>query len=177
MASTSLTDSDSSSTKTNSVHVFLSSLVFNAAISAAILLLFCILRPRFKRVYAPRTYAVERARRSTPISNGLFSWIPAVLRVPDEQIIRRCGLDTYMFLRGMRLMLIISSVVSLLSAATILPINILGSKGLTGLDSLSIGNVDSKSSRLWVHVGFFALAVVWTMWCIVGELRIYTHLR
>ncbi|KAJ2387382.1 phosphate metabolism protein 7 [Coemansia sp. RSA 2603] len=77
----------------------------------------------------------------------------------------------------MRLMLIITSVISVLSAATILPINILGTVGLSGLDSLSMGNVDSRSSRLWVHVGFFALAVVWTMWCVVGELRIYTHLR
>ncbi|KAJ2386819.1 phosphate metabolism protein 7, partial [Coemansia sp. RSA 2603] len=83
MAGTPFTHSDDESTKTNSVHVFLSSLAFNAAVSAVILLLFCILRPRFKRVYAPRTYAVSRALRSTPISNGLFSWIPAVLRVPD----------------------------------------------------------------------------------------------
>ncbi|KAJ1806357.1 phosphate metabolism protein 7, partial [Coemansia sp. RSA 2598] len=129
------------------------------------------------RVYAPRTYAVEREKRSKPIANGIFSWIPAVLRVPDEQIIQRSGLDTYMFLRGIRSNLIIFAVIGVVSAATILPINILGTNGLSGLDSLSIGNVDSKSSRLWVHVGFFALIVVWTLWNIVGELRIYTHLR
>ncbi|KAJ1878781.1 phosphate metabolism protein 7 [Coemansia sp. RSA 1722] len=171
----STTTSDNS--PNNSVHTFLSSLFFNLAVSAGILLLFCILRPRFKRVYAPRTYAVEKEKRSEPIGNGVFSWIPAVLRVPDEDIIQRSGLDTYMFLRGIRSNLIIFAVIGVVSAATILPINILGTNGLTGLDSLSIGNVDSKSSRLWVHVGFFGLIVVWTLWNIVGELRIYTHLR
>ncbi|KAJ2888933.1 phosphate metabolism protein 7 [Coemansia asiatica] len=175
MDSSLFTSDDKSSD--NSVHTFLASLLFNLAVSAAILFLFCILRPRFKRVYAPRTYAVEREKRSKPIGNGIFSWIPAVLRVPDEEIIKRSGLDTYMFLRGIRSNLIIFAAISVISAASILPINILGTNGLTGLDSLSIGNVDSKSSRLWVHVGVFALIVVWTLWNIVGELRIYTHLR
>ncbi|KAJ2720863.1 phosphate metabolism protein 7 [Coemansia sp. Benny D115] len=165
------------SDKSNSVRVFVASLIFNVAVAAIIFLVFCLLRPRLRRVYAPRTYAVEKHKRSDPISSGLFAWIPAIMRVPDEEIIRRSGLDTYMFLRGIRSMFIIFSVISVLSAGSILPINILGSKGFEGLTSLSISNVDNKSSRLWVHVGFFALVVVWTMWNITGELRIYTHLR
>ncbi|KAJ2758736.1 hypothetical protein IWQ57_006744 [Coemansia nantahalensis] len=43
-----------------SVSTFVSSLVFNVVLAAAILIAFCVLRPRFKRVYAPRTYAVEK---------------------------------------------------------------------------------------------------------------------
>ncbi|KAJ2822562.1 phosphate metabolism protein 7 [Coemansia erecta] len=49
--------------------------------------------------------------------------------------------------------------------------------GLTGLGSLSMGNVDPKSNWLWMHIGFFAVIVGWSLWTIVGELRIYTHMR
>ncbi|KAJ2161010.1 phosphate metabolism protein 7 [Coemansia sp. RSA 552] len=68
-------------------------------------------------------------------------------------------------------------VMSIVTASSILPVNILGTMGAEGLNSLSIGNVDGKSQLLWVHVGVFALMVVWVLWGIVGEMRIYTHLR
>ncbi|KAJ1666880.1 phosphate metabolism protein 7 [Coemansia sp. RSA 1813] len=170
------TNTDANDTS-NSIKTFVSSVCINIAIALLLFLAFCILRPRFRRVYAPRTYAVEKARRSEPVGTGLFSWIPAALRVPDREIIKRVGLDTYMFLRTIRTMFIMFLAISVLSAGTMLPVNILGTKGQTGLNALSMGNVDEKSPWLWVHVGFFAISVLWTLRCIVGELRIYTQLR
>ncbi|KAJ2808308.1 phosphate metabolism protein 7, partial [Coemansia guatemalensis] len=52
--------SDSSDGDDNSVSTFVSSLAFNIIVAAVIFIAFCILRPRFKRVYAPRTYAVSK---------------------------------------------------------------------------------------------------------------------
>ncbi|PIA15737.1 DUF221-domain-containing protein [Coemansia reversa NRRL 1564] len=161
----------------NSISTFISSLVFNVATALLIFVLFCILRPRLRRVYAPRTYAVEEKRRPQPVGNGIFSWIPAALRVPDVDIIKQSGLDTYMFMRSIRSMFIIFSVISAISVSTMLPVNIRGTMGATGLNALSIGNVNPKSNLLWIHVGVFALSIIWVLWSIVGELRIYTHLR
>ncbi|KAJ1995504.1 phosphate metabolism protein 7 [Coemansia spiralis] len=169
--------SNTSSDTTNSIMTFVSSVCINVFIGLLIFLVFSVLRPRLRRVYAPRTYAVEQGKRSEPVPSGLFAWIPAALRVPDQEIIKRSGLDTYMFLRSIRTMFIMFTVISVLSALTILPVNILGTMGQKGLNSLSLGNVDPKSAWLWVHVGFFATAVAWTLRTIVGELRIYTHLR
>ncbi|KAJ2771800.1 phosphate metabolism protein 7, partial [Coemansia nantahalensis] len=50
-------------------------------------------------------------------------------------------------------------------------------RGQRGLNALSIGNVDPASGLLWVHLGVFALTTGWSLRCMVGELRIYTHLR
>ncbi|KAJ2654712.1 phosphate metabolism protein 7 [Coemansia sp. RSA 1200] len=172
--SSSSSNDDSTS---NSIETFVSSVLINMFISLFLLLAFCILRPRFRRVYAPRTYAVERDKRSEPIGNGLFSWIPVSLRVADTEIVRRAGLDTYMFVRTIRTMFIMFLVISMLSAGTILPVNIQGQGGQVGLNSLSIGNVDPKSAWLWVHVGFFTVSVVWALHVIVGELRIYARIR
>ncbi|KAJ1855070.1 phosphate metabolism protein 7 [Coemansia sp. RSA 1853] len=170
-------DSDDTKDTSNSVVTFLASLTINIAVALLIFVIFCILRPRLRRVYAPRTYAVTKDKRPEPVSRGLFSWIPAVLRVPDTDIIQQSGLDTYMFLRSIRTMFIMFGVISIASAASILPVNVLGTMKLTGLNSLSMGNVDPRSNWLWVHIGFFAAIVWWSLWNIVGELRIYTHLR
>ncbi|KAJ2170993.1 hypothetical protein EV180_007565, partial [Coemansia sp. RSA 518] len=51
-------DSDDTKDTSNSVVTFLASLVINIAVALVIFVTFCILRPRLRRVYAPRTYAV-----------------------------------------------------------------------------------------------------------------------
>ncbi|KAJ2784536.1 phosphate metabolism protein 7 [Coemansia javaensis] len=92
-------------------------------------------------------------------------------------MIRQSGLDAYMFLRSVRTMFIMFSAIGVVSSMSILPANILGGGGQGGLNSLSMGNVNPKSNLLWVHMGVFALTIVWSIWCLVGELRIYAHLR
>ncbi|KAJ2000418.1 phosphate metabolism protein 7 [Coemansia thaxteri] len=169
-------DSDAKSSP-NTVSTFVSSLTFNLVIAAAIFIAFCVLRPRFKRVYAPRTYAVSKDKRSAPIGSSPLAWIAEIFRVNDDVIVARVGLDTYMFLRFMRTMFIIFFVLSILSVVTILPTNITGGVGLTGLGVLTMGNVDPESPKLWVHIVFFIIFVVWVMRAIFGELDVYTRLR
>ncbi|KAJ2816456.1 phosphate metabolism protein 7, partial [Coemansia erecta] len=169
--------SDNSNSDDNSISTFTSSLVFNILVAAAIIVAFCILRPQFKRVYAPRTYAVGKEKRSPPISSRILAWVPAVLKVEDDAIIERVGLDTYMFLRYMRSMFVIFVVLSFLSLVTILPVNITGGAGATELNRLTIANVPSESTKLWVHIVFFMLFVAWVLRNIFVELQVYTRLR
>ncbi|KAJ2162875.1 phosphate metabolism protein 7 [Coemansia sp. RSA 552] len=161
----------------SSVSTFTSSLVFNLLVGTGIVIAFCVLRPRFKRVYAPRTYAVDKEKRSPSIGSRLLAWVPAAMRVPDERIIERVGLDTYMFLRYMRSMFIIFLVLSFLSLVTILPVNLTGTGGATEMSKLTIANVSSESTKLWVHIVFFCLFVAWVMRNIFVELQVYTRLR
>ncbi|KAJ2661810.1 phosphate metabolism protein 7 [Coemansia sp. RSA 1200] len=168
---------DSENDTGGGVSTFVSSLTFNVVVAAVIFIVFTILRPRFKRVYAPRTYAVGKERRSEPISDRILSWIPMVLSVPDDKIIERVGLDTYMFLRYMRSMFVMFVVLSLLSVVTILPVNITGNGGAKGMAVLTMGNVDPASKKLWVHIVFFMVFVAWVLWNIFGEFKVYTRLR
>ncbi|KAJ2727457.1 phosphate metabolism protein 7, partial [Coemansia sp. D1744] len=169
--------SDDSNTDDNSVSTFTSSLVFNIVVAAVIFIAFCVLRSRFKRVYAPRTYAVGKEKRSPSIGAQMLAWIPAVLKVDEDKIIKRVGLDTYMFLRYMRSMFVIFVVLSFLSLVTILPVNITGGAGATELNVLTIANVPSESTKLWVHIVFFMLFVAWVLRNIFVELQVYTRLR
>ncbi|KAJ1963015.1 phosphate metabolism protein 7 [Dipsacomyces acuminosporus] len=172
-----MADSSDTANTSNSVRPFVSSLVFNVALAAGFIVAFSILRPHFKRVYAPRTYAVEKGKRSPVIGSAFFAWIPAILKVPDEKIIQRTGLDTYMFLRSMRSMFIMFTVLGLLSAITILPANITGGNNNEGLSRLSMGNIKPESKKLWVHIVFFMIFVAWVVWNIFKELSVYIKLR
>ncbi|KAJ2492189.1 phosphate metabolism protein 7 [Coemansia sp. RSA 2050] len=116
-------------------------------------------------------------KRSSPVSSKPLAWLSAIFRVRDEEIIARVGLDTYMFLRLMRTMFVIFLVLSILSVITILPANITGDGGATGLGKLTMGNVPPESNTLWVHIVFFMVFVAWVMRTIFGELKVYTRLR
>ncbi|KAJ1875947.1 phosphate metabolism protein 7, partial [Coemansia sp. RSA 486] len=172
-----MADSTEDTSKSDDTSTFVSSLVFNVAVAAAIIAAFCILRPRFKRVYAPRTYAVAKGKRSPPIGASLFAWFSKIMEVRDDEIIARVGLDTYMFLRYMRSMFIIFTVLSILSAVTILPVNITGGGDAEGINILTMSNLPRKSPKLWVHLVFFMVFVIWVMYNIFGELSVYTRLR
>ncbi|KAJ2787366.1 phosphate metabolism protein 7 [Coemansia interrupta] len=172
-----MADESDDTKPTNDTSTFVSSLVFNLVVAAAIIIVFCILRPRFKRVYAPRTYAVAKEKRSPKISKSPLAWISKVMEVRDEQIIARVGLDTYMFLRYMRSMFIVFTVLSLLSVVTILPVNITGGGDAEGISVLTMSNLPPDSPKVWVQIVFFMVFVVWVMKNILGELNVYTRLR
>ncbi|KAJ1725232.1 phosphate metabolism protein 7 [Coemansia erecta] len=172
-----MADESDDTTSTNDTSTFVSSLVFNLVVAAAIIIVFCVLRPRFKRVYAPRTYAVAKEKRSPRISKSPLAWISKVMEVRDEEIIARVGLDTYMFLRYMRSMFIVFTVLSLLSVVTILPVNITGGGDAEGISILTMSNLPQDSPKVWVQIVFFMVFVVWVMKNILGELNVYTRLR
>ncbi|KAJ2081651.1 phosphate metabolism protein 7 [Coemansia sp. RSA 988] len=116
-------------------------------------------------------------RRSPEIGNWPLAWISAAFKLREDKIIRRVGLDTYMFLRYMRSMFVIFLVLSCLSLVTILPVNIVSDGGARELNTLTIANVPAESTKLWVHIVFFMVFVAWVMRNIFVELQVYTRLR
>ncbi|RGB29517.1 late exocytosis, associated with Golgi transport-domain-containing protein [Rhizophagus diaphanus] len=75
----------------SSIATFTSSLVFNVAVTIGIFVAFDIFRKRNKKVYEPRTYLVPESNRSEPLPPGLFAWILPVLKISDEEVIKRIG--------------------------------------------------------------------------------------
>lgn len=46
----------------------------------------------------------SRSKQVEPLPHGLLSWIPAILRADAKQIIAKNGLDAYVFVRFLWLM-------------------------------------------------------------------------
>lgn len=116
----------SSGTSTSTI---ISSLVLNAIIFAILFAVFLLARPRFKRVYAPRTYLVTPKEQIEPLSSSLLGWLPAWLKMPTTTILEKNGLDAYMFVEYLEMMLWVFVPTFLLSWIVLMPVYGAGTSG------------------------------------------------
>ncbi|KAI1315606.1 hypothetical protein EDD11_000616 [Mortierella claussenii] len=153
------------------VSTFISALIYNAAVAAAVFAAFCIVRRWNKRIYQPRTYLVNEDVRSPELSPGVFSWITASFTVKDTVLVERIGLDAYMFLRFLRMSALLFAGFTLLAIPILIPLNVINGNGGTGLKATTIGNV-IQSWRLWFHLVLtvvFCGATIGMLWREMSE--------
>ena len=114
-----------------------------------------------------------------------ISWIRRIYSIRDDELMLKCGLDGYFFIRLLRALIIIFAPLMAIVVTILLPINYHGGKGnrfhstsagsgvhwnVTGLDTLSWQNVDpARTNRYWAHL-FCALTVIsWTLFRMYRE--------
>ncbi|ORY19860.1 hypothetical protein BCR34DRAFT_551834 [Clohesyomyces aquaticus] len=124
---------------------------------------FCIIRHRCPKIYAPRTYIgtiKEKDRTPTP-RRSYFDWVHTLREVPDKFTLYHSSIDSYLFLRFLRTIIFICVVGCCLTWPILIPINATGGGTSTELDRISIGNVDKKKF-LYAHA-----AVAWVFFSFV----------
>ncbi|KAI9599149.1 hypothetical protein BDF19DRAFT_410533 [Syncephalis fuscata] len=142
-----------------SIDSFTHALYFNIALGAALYLAFCILRPRNRNVYAPRTYLVEESKRSPALPSGPFSWILPILKAPEEELLHKIGLDAYIMV-------------------IIVPLNAVGIANNPGLGRVTMGNItENFANRQWGHLIIFIGFIGFILYTLLTEVQSYTHLR
>ncbi|EKD18296.1 uncharacterized protein L3040_004746 [Drepanopeziza brunnea f. sp. 'multigermtubi'] len=124
-------------------------LVPTAVIAAVYFLIFLVLRKTQRRFYAPRTYlgTLREEERTAPLPNGLLNWFRAFWKIPDIYALQHQSLDAYLFLRFLRMTVLIMFVGSCITWPILFPINITGGAGGEQLDKLSMSNVDKNASN------------------------------
>ena len=158
---------------------FLASLGTAVAIFSAQFLLFYILKTRMPRIYQPKTYLVPRRERVEPPPPGLLAWVRPVFRTSSSEFIQKCGIDSYLFLRYMRLLLKIFVPMALVILPILLPINSTGANnGVSGMDKFGWQNIGpSKVDRLTAHLVLAILVVIHICYVVYDELRMFVRLR
>ncbi|KAK0441132.1 DUF221 family protein [Armillaria borealis] len=153
--------SSNSTTKT-----FVTALVVNGGLLVVEVGAFLILKQKLGRIYSPRTYlpppefvekcficfpiadVVEPSKRAEELPKGFWRWVPALLMSPPEDIIHKNGLDSYMFLRFVKMLIWIFAVFTFVTMVTIVPVNIVGVQSTnTGLDRISWSNIVNKGDQ------------------------------
>lgn len=116
------------------------------------------------------------------------------MRFKDREIIRKCGLDAYFFLRYLQTLLVIFIPIAVIVIPILVPINYVGGLGRSivsnntnsssdqstpqGLDTLAWGNVDMRhQNRRWAHLILAVLVIVWVWFVFFTELKIYVKVR
>ncbi|PHH86000.1 hypothetical protein CDD83_10886 [Cordyceps sp. RAO-2017] len=173
---------------------FLTAIGVALAIFSSQFLLFTLLRNKLARIFKPRTYLVpERERTASPPSN-IVSLIRRIVKYDDREVINKCGLDAYFFLRYLKTLLVIFIPICAVVLPVLIPINYIGGKGHqvnindaqrksdnstpSGLDTLAWGNVSSKNtSRYGAHLVMAILVVIWVCSVFFFELRVYIKVR
>jgi hypothetical protein len=115
----------------------------------------------------------------------------------DREIIRKCGLDAYFFLRYLQTLLVIFIPIALVVIPVLVPLNYIGGMGRdvvtnatenattnpnpnipTGLDTLAWGNVSPKQQhRRWGHLILALGVILWVCGVFFTELKVYVKIR
>lgn len=136
-------------------------LIFNGVVGAVVLSLFECLRIRKLDIYTPNS------RRDTkgelPVSSSWpLGWIASANQVSDLDILRRNGMDAYVYLRFVTMIFRILLLCSSFGLATLLPVygTAYGTTGVAGINRYSMANITQQGVRLWAS---FACAYVFTI--------------
>lgn len=101
-------------------------IVYSFVVSGLLVIVFCFLRPRNSRVYAPRAKHADEKHRPIPLDKKPLSWLSAVKNVKEQELVDKIGLDAVVFLRFLRMVRNIFLVLTVIGLVLLLPINIAG---------------------------------------------------
>ncbi|KFY21427.1 hypothetical protein V493_07411 [Pseudogymnoascus sp. VKM F-4281 (FW-2241)] len=158
--------------------------------SAVQILVFTLIKGKLARIYQPKTYLVPERQRTSPPLRSAFGWMVSIFTYKDSEIINKCGLDAYFFLRYLQTLLFIFVPLAFLLLPILLPLNYISGRHVTafnassaddlpaGLDVLAWGNISpEKTSRYWVHLILAIVVVIWICYVFFAELRVYVSVR
>lgn len=136
---------------TDGTNKFISALILNVVIALVCLIIFCLLRKKHKRVYAPRELLVE-ALAPGKRAESFFSWVIPAFVVKDDEVFHYAGIDAVVHMRFMKLCFKIALVLMPYGIIVLIPVNYFGGADLSGLDRIALSNIVPESPKVWAHV-------------------------
>ncbi|KAI1437142.1 DUF221-domain-containing protein [Xylaria sp. CBS 124048] len=181
---------------------FVTALATSLVVFGVQISLFLLLRNKLARIFKPKTYLVPERERTEPPPSSPWGLLISLFRFRDREIIKKCGLDSYFFLRYLQTMLVIFIPMATVIIPILVPMNYIDGRShnfspgnstnstdmseardnqgnaITGLDTLAWGNVkDENYRRYWAHLVLAILVVIWVCGVIFAELRVYIKVR
>ncbi|KAI1409424.1 DUF221-domain-containing protein [Hypoxylon sp. FL1857] len=152
-----------------------------ALVAGAYLAVFLVLRKSQRRYYAPRTYlgSLRPSERSPALPNGLFNWIGPFWKIPDIHSLQHQSLDAYLFLRFLRIVVVVCFVGCCILWPVLFPVNATGTGNSTQVDILSYSHVnrDTEKNRYYAHTFMAWIFYGFVMFMIMRESIFYVNLR
>ncbi|CAD6238376.1 unnamed protein product [Miscanthus lutarioriparius] len=158
---------------------------------------FLRLQPINDRVYFPKWYL--KGARESPSHGGTFvrkfvnldmrsylkflSWMPAALKMPEDELISHAGLDSAVYLRIYLVGLKIFAPISVLAFIVLVPVNWtndtlqLSKVEHSNVDKLSISNIPVGSKRFIAHLAMAYVFTFWTCYVLLHEYEIVAKMR
>ncbi|XP_056873099.1 CSC1-like protein 1 [Takifugu flavidus] len=94
---------------------------------------------------------------------GCCSWLPFIIRMDEQKIKARCGVDAVHYLSFQRHLLILLGLITICSIGVILPVNMSGDLLDNEFGRTTIGNVEIGNNLLWLHTVFAVVYLILTV--------------
>uniref|UniRef100_A0A8C6TVL8 Transmembrane protein 63A n=1 Tax=Neogobius melanostomus TaxID=47308 RepID=A0A8C6TVL8_9GOBI len=97
---------------------------------------------------------------------GFCSWVPYIIRMDDEKIKTRCGIDAIHYLSFQRNMIFLLIVITITSLGIVLPVNLTGNlleNNPYSFGRTTIANLPQGDQLLWLHTVFAVLYLILTV--------------
>ena len=124
---------------------------------------------------------IQRRERTAALPTGMFSWISPFWKIPDTYALQHQSLDAYLFLRFLRICVIIMFVGACITWPVLFPINITGGGGGQQLDMLSMANINKNAHngkyRYYAHCFCGWLFFGFVLMMVMRESIFYINLR
>ena len=168
----------------SSTSTVITTIVYSVIFAGIFILIFLLLRPRFDQIYQPRSYLSKPPTRNVePLSHSMFGWIKEFISVPDSEILRRNGLDAYMFVSYLNMAVWIIVPIWVLSWIVLLPLyaaNLTSPK--LGFNMFTLGNVINAPKRVDQDrsSGVLILNYIFVCWILLNihwRMRQFVQLR
>ncbi|KAI9458606.1 hypothetical protein BJY52DRAFT_413437 [Lactarius psammicola] len=172
--------SDLNGATTASTKTFLTALALNGIIAAAEITAFTCARRYFRLIYEPRSLSVFEAKRQPSLSSRLLGWPSSVFFADYRKIKNINGLDSYFFVRFLRMIVRLMLPIWLVSWAVLLPLTSVNTEvpGHSGLDKFIFGNIDTlDQDRYSAHLVLTWIFTIWIWWNIKHEMAHYVRVR
>ncbi|XP_017291496.1 CSC1-like protein 1 [Kryptolebias marmoratus] len=159
-------------------------LLLNFCVFIVLLFLFSVIRKKFwdygrLALVADNEGFTESSHRcygrmSSTVSNvedpdyemKFCSWLPYTVRMEEEKIKEKCGIDAVHYLSFQRHLIILLVVITITSLGIILPVNMTGkllSNEPHSFGRTTIGNLSTRNNLLWLHTVFAVLYLFLTV--------------
>ncbi|KAF9058941.1 hypothetical protein BDP27DRAFT_529917 [Rhodocollybia butyracea] len=164
---------------TNSTKSFFTAVVANSALLLVEVGLFLTLKQRLERIYSPRTYLPPPDKQSTKLPSGPWKWLPAIINARAEDIIDKNGLDAYMFLRFLKMLVWIFLVFTVLTFVIIVPVDFVGQNGASSsLEKITWTNVtDATQKRFIAHIFVVYALTFFVIYLVRREMGHFVFMR
>ncbi|TQS34518.1 hypothetical protein Golomagni_05095 [Golovinomyces magnicellulatus] len=150
---------------------------------------FLLLRKSQRRFYAPRSYRgiLRMEERTEALPNGWFNWIVPFIKTPDSSAIKSQSIDAYLFLRFLKMTVIIMFTGAFITWPILIPIYAMGDSQKNRpdnqkdpLEMLSISNIYKSGSGK--HQSYAIAFVGWIffsfiLFLVTRESIFYLNLR
>ncbi|KAH8787903.1 hypothetical protein F5883DRAFT_707029 [Diaporthe sp. PMI_573] len=98
-------------------------LVISLALGLTAFIAFCILRPRWKSLYAARRRQFGPQIGLPALPDTFFGWMPALYKITEEQVLASAGLDAFVLLAFFKLSIKLFAILFFFAATVLEPIN------------------------------------------------------